>query len=52
MHGLVAAEPLEHLGEERVAVPVVERDLGRRADDDERASPAGTSTGIGSKSAR
>ena len=35
MHGLVAAEPLEHVGEERVAVAVVERDLGRRADDDQ-----------------
>ena len=37
MHGLVAAEPLEHLGEERVFVPVVERDVGRGPHDDEHA---------------
>ena len=43
----IAAEPLEHVGEERVAVAVVERDLGRRADDDEHAagsSPSASST--------
>jgi hypothetical protein len=32
---VVATEPVEHLEEQRVAVPMVERDLGRRADDDE-----------------
>ena len=37
LHGVVAAEPLEHFGKERVAVAVVERDLGRRAHDGEDA---------------
>ena len=37
MYAVVASEPLEHVREERVAVAVVERDLGRRADDDEHA---------------
>ena len=35
MHGLVAAEPLEHAREERVSMPVVERDVRRRSHDRE-----------------
>ena len=37
MHRLLPAEVLEHLGEERIRAAVVERDVGRRADDDERS---------------
>ena len=37
MDAVVPSEPLEHVEEERVAVAVVERDLGRCADDDEPA---------------
>ena len=47
VHALVAAEAVEHLREERVRLAVVERDVGRRADDDDdplgrrrRAAPA------------
>ena len=35
MDPVVAAEPVEHLGEERVRLAVVERDVGRRPDDDD-----------------
>ena len=35
LHRGIGAEALEHVGEERVAVAVVERDLGWGADDDE-----------------
>src|SRR5205085_3319332 len=37
LHGVVPAQALEHLREERVRATVVERHVGRRADDHERA---------------
>ena len=35
LHRPIVTEPLDHLREERVAVAVVERDLGRGTDDDD-----------------
>ncbi len=42
LHRGIGAEPLEHVSEERVPVAVVERDLGRRAHDDEHATQFGS----------
>ena len=39
MDSRIGAEPLEHLVEERITVPVVERHLGWRPHDDEHALP-------------
>ena len=47
LDGLVAAEPLEHGCEERVPVPVVERDLGRRPHHDEDARGVEAVDGVG-----
>jgi hypothetical protein len=38
VHGGVGAESLEHVGEEGIPVPVVQRHLGWRADDGDHAT--------------